>query len=399
MNKEIDKIIHLLADEIVQFNEINPFQFLGAGSLANSLFFYKYGKYKKNDEILNFSLNEFEKVYDTIDYKNLDSNLSLIAGYAGVGWLYQYYVNHNIIEYDEDFFSFFDDFVLDFCKKDQAIGRFDLFYGILGYGSYFLQRSRYDKEKADFYLNEIVSIFSNMAIRDEYGITWFSDIFSDVKGQINLGMAHGVPSIISFLTKVYIINGNTIAMQMANDSIKWILNFKSTDKNATSLFPYFVNQNNEEKKAHDSTRLAWCYGDLGIGYSIYTYGEATNNKIFMEEGLIILKNCALRKIHDTFVGVVDKGFCHGSVGIYYIFNKLIKTHNLVEFEETKNYWLEITLSKPLLGISSFYSHCMFEGIEKYAPDQGFINGYVGIGLTLLNHFDSDGNEWDEIFML
>ena len=51
-------------------------------------------------------------------------------------------------------------------------------------------------------------------------------------------------------------------------------------------------------------------------------------------------------------------------------------------------------------IESFYSYTYYEKQYKYAPDIGLINGFGGIGMTLLSIINKDKkNEWDNIFML
>ncbi|MGK4568984.1 lanthionine synthetase LanC family protein [Flavobacterium sp. 3HN19-14] len=99
------------------------------------------------------------------------------------------------------------------------------------------------------------------------------------------------------------------------------------------------------------------------------------------------------------VRIEDRGFCHGTAGCYYIFNKLFKKYNLPEFEQPALYWLDKTVENPESNIETFYSKAIYKGKEKFAPDSGFICGYVGIGLALMCEPDESGNEWDEIFML
>ncbi|MGK4568983.1 lanthionine synthetase LanC family protein [Flavobacterium sp. 3HN19-14] len=303
MSVKVNETIALLSDAVVAFSKINPYNFLGAGCLANSLFFYKASKHFNDEHYLELSWQEFEKVYNEVEHADLQENLSLIGGFAGVGWVYQYLVNQEEVEYDADFFSFFDKIIIDYCANEQKINNYDLFYGILGYGSYFLQRSKYDKVAADPYLNKLVAIFETMSINQQSGTVWFCDMFSDVKGKINLGMAHGLPSIISFLAKVYDINKNADAKSMAENCVNWLLTFKNPDPEAITLFPYFGNFNEKHSEIYpiedensETTRLAWCYGDLGIGYSIFLCGIKTDNERFIAEGIQILKKCAERKI-------------------------------------------------------------------------------------------------------
>lgn len=397
--KEFQHTILILTEEILDYNDQNPDLFLGSGALANSLFYYKLSKYKQEDIYIERALSEFEKVYYLVENEDVNSNMSLIAGYSGVAWLFQYYVNQNLLDYDSDFFSFFDDAIMSQCKKDKMIGRYDLFYGIIGYGSYFLQRSKFDKQGMNKYLNEIVQILDDMSIEDNNGLYWFSDMFSDEKNKINIGMAHGLPSIISFLTKVYAINKNSRAREMLIRSSNWLLKCKSNNIDSPSIFPYLVDKFNPKSNVSNSTRLAWCYGDLTIGYAIFMLGNTIKEEYFTNEGLKILENCALRKIEEITTGVQDKGFCHGTSGIYYIFSKLNTKFDVKAFIIAEKYWLEKTIINLNENIESLKTYRIEKNKINFAHDYGLINGYPGIGLSLLSHIHADSNEWDEIFML
>jgi hypothetical protein len=224
-------------------------------------------------------------------------------------------------------------------------------------------------------------------------------MFSDEKNKINIGMAHGIPSIISFLCKVYVINQNEMAKEMLVKATNWLLKCKNIDKNSTSMFSYLVDQDDMNNSHKSSTRLAWCYGDLTIGYVIYVLGSIIKDEYYLCEGLEILNNCSTRKVEDPTTGIRDKAFCHGTSGIYYIFNKLYDNYKLDNFREIKNYWLDKTILNLNENIESFKSYSIIDGQIKYAHDYGLINGYPGIGITLLSHLNRESNEWDEIFML
>lgn len=399
---ELNKFGHTistLTNEILKYNDQNPDLFLGAGALANSLFYFKLSRYTKEEFYIDKALSEFEKTYNRIDKVAIIDNMNLVSGYAGIAWLYQYYVNQNLIEYDSDFLLFFDELIINECRKDQVQGRYDLFYGIIGYGSYFLQRSKFDKNCADRYLDEITSLLTSMSIKDSIGTYWFSDMFSDEKNKVNIGMAHGLPSIISFLTKVYSINKNKLAKEMMIESANWLLQFKCKNKNSPSMFPYLVNKESLEVPLTNTTRLAWCYGDLTIGYVIYVLGQTIDNEYYINQGLEVLKSCGRRKIEEPVNGVRDKGFCHGTSGIYYIFKKLSFRYGLIEFEEAQKYWFEKTLINLDESIECLKAYTIVNGKMNFAHDYGLINGYPGIGIALLSSIYMDSNEWDEIFML
>ena len=101
-------------------------------------------------------------------------------------------------------------------------------------------------------------------------------------------------------------------------------------------------------------------------------------------------------MEDTETGIHDKGFCHGVSGVYYIYKKL--NDILGTFKQAEEYWLEKLIQD--YKIESFYSYTYYKKQYKYVPDIGLVNGFGGIGMTLLSIINKDKkNEWDNIFML
>jgi len=393
--KNINSTLDLLYNSIKDGSKHNHSSSLSAGSLSISLFYFKYGKYLKNASILDLSYIEFEKAYALIETSNIDeTTVNIIDGFGGVAWLFQYFINNNFIEYDNDFLSYFDDLIIKRCYEEIKNTNYDLFYGIIGCGSYFLQRVKYNPQCVS-YLNEIVGLLNKE--KDENNIIW-NDRFSKSSGYINFGLAHGLPSQIIFFSKVYKLTGNVLSKELANSAIDFILKYKSTDKMSISLFPNFVSYYNND--INYNSRLAWCYGDIGIGYSILYYSVVINSQKHRKIAIDILKKCASIKQEDLTSGIKDKCFCHGTSGIFHIFNNIVNKFGLNEFYEVKNYWLNKTLEN-YSDINSFMS-CAFDKKAKkeiYINDIGLIEGYIGIGLTLLANVDSTANEWEELFML
>lgn len=201
--KNINSTLDLLYNSIKDGSKHNHSSSLSAGSLSISLFYFKYGKYLNNASILDLSYIEFEKAYALIETSNIDeTTVNIIDGFGGVAWLFQYFINNNFIEYDNDFLSYFDDLIIKRCYEEIKNTNYDLFYGIIGCGSYFLQRVKYNPQCVS-YLNEIVGLLNKE--KDENNIIW-NDRFSKSSGYINFGLAHGLPSQIIFFSKVYKID-------------------------------------------------------------------------------------------------------------------------------------------------------------------------------------------------
>lgn len=393
LNK-INTVLNLLYREIEKFSDKGPMS-LSAGTLCNSLFFYKYGVYLNDESILDLSYEEFEKVYSKSESFHItEESVNIIDNFGGIAWLFQYFVNNNFIEYDEKFLDYFDHIILQRCQNEIKIKNYDLFYGIIGCGNYFLQRAKYDRKYIS-YLDLIVNLLYD--VKDENDIIW-NDKFSKAKNYINFGLAHGLPSQIVFFSKIYRLTKNLKAQQLAKSAIDFILKYKSGNINSGSLFPNFVSYSQDEFDYN--SRLAWCYGDIGIGYSILYFSEVTQSDFYKNSAIEILQKAATLKIENLSTGVRDKCFCHGTSGIFHIFNNVVNKFNLPEFEDAQKYWLDKTLEN-YSDISSFYTHAFDFDLdeEKYIKDAGLIEGYAGIGLSLLSYLNNTGNEWEDLFML
>ncbi len=400
MKKKIDRInrvLDLLAKNIIaSISEDKKDFFLSGGTLGKSLFLYKYGEFKNNENLINLSIQEFEKSYMQIEEHATENGMEFISGYAGIGWVYQYFSRYDLINHDKDFFSLFDEILMEQCRKSAEVKNYDLFYGLIGYGNYFLQRSKYKYGCVNSELNEIVGLLYGFSIKTKDGIVW-KDTFFKEKDYINLGMAHGMASLISFLTKLYVINTNILAKKMAMSAVNWLLVNMSNNENSISYFPNNIELN--KINTDFSSRIAWCNGDLGIGYAIFCCGKEMGERKFILEGLKILEKCSLKDANNISTGVLDHGICHGSSGIYYIYNKLIIKYKLFEFIEIRDYWLNQIINSNL-EISSYYNWTgRVKDVEQYMPNAGLVNGYAGIGLALLSFFESETNDWDDIFLL
>lgn len=66
---------------------------------------------------------------------------------------------------------------------------------------------------------------------------------------------------VSFLGKVYNITAYEKAKHLGENAIRWILNHRISQSEKW-LYPNRINLLSYDNK--EASRLAWCYGDLGI---------------------------------------------------------------------------------------------------------------------------------------
>ncbi len=137
----------------------------------------------------------------------------------------------------------------------------------------------------------------------------------------NLGLAHGVPAIITILGMIYEkgIAADT-TLTLIDRSVAWMLTLKNEPETGlSSMYPSLVGMNNEALHGKQS-RLGWCYGDLSIAVALWNTGHRTQNQQYRQAAYDIFEHTV--KHRDKKNGSVnDACICHGSAGIAQIFHR------------------------------------------------------------------------------
>jgi lantibiotic modifying enzyme len=397
MRHKLIETLELIATEINKDESSASVHSFSHGNAGISLYYYVIGKYLNDSTLLDEAHNRFEDAFFSLENSSTNS-LSYFGGFTGIFWLYQFYINEGFIENDleQSYFQFADKIILEKCREDAKIRNFDFLYGIIGYGVYFLERNRYCDSTEN--LNVIISLLADMSIRTDLGTFW-EDTFirEDKKGLlINMGLAHGIPSIILFLAHAYKATNSASAIFLIEEGIRWIQN-NELKEDEESIFPYRVF---DSKPDGYPSRLAWCYGDLGIAASILVISVILNNEKWKEYATTIALKASKQRMDDGKSGVKDAYFCHGSSGIAFIFNLFHKVTGQPEFEIATEHWTNVTLAlKDEDADSGFF---MTYNDEKHALQKdlklGLLEGSAGVGLGLLSCMDSDYG-WSRSFML
>jgi len=385
---KIDDIAELMKDS----SQSNPDL---TGGKAGELFFLVYYSFYKEDEVylnkVTTLLSEiFEKIESGFNYP------TFAGGLAGIGWIVEFLVENDFIDADTDeIIGNLDDFLyplmLDYVRK----GNFDYLHGAVGLGMYFLKRqSNKDSQK---YLIELVNELNKIAIKDECGVRWLSDLDLEKNlKRFNLSLSHGLASIIAFLSKLYKQGiAKEIVLELLNGSVKYLLNQQLDISIFRSNFPSWIH----EKESSTNSRLAWCYGDLGIGMSLWLAGNNTNNEEFKSTAIKILLHSTERK-NLSENGVVDAGLCHGTAGIAHIYNRMYGYTKNEEFKKAALYWFEETLKMAKFD-DGLVGYKVWRTPEHggWQNEYGFLEGIAGIGLSLMSGVSDIKPKWDECLLL
>lgn len=380
-NQVVQQIVQALEEHYPH----HPYHGLLGGNTGTALFFAYYYQLTGDEKLLEKSYQIIEHSLQSIADSSLHA--SHCSGLAGVGWALLHLAEMGYIEANDldSTFSDIDTILSKELRTDLANGQTDFLHQGLGIALYFLSRlpSGFAGEQLQFLVKQL---WEHRIILDR-GISWkdqFSTISQTTPGRdlFNLGLAHGVPAIITILSKIYKAGiEKELCHTMINDSIQWLLSTKNNDSSPTiSLYPVLIDaKGNTAGDRH--SRLGWCYGDLGIASMYLNVGINTQNQQYVsiseEMFMHIARNRDIQNgsVHDACI-------CHGSSGIALMLQQSYKAFGNSLLQQRSNFWWEHSLQQNTWPDGAagykFYHH------PNYTTNFNLLEGVSGIGLSLIH---------------
>ena len=148
-----------------------------------------------------------------------------------------------------------------------------------------------------------------------------------------------------------------------------------------SFFPSFPKDCMDEIR---KSRLAWCYGDLGVIFALINIGEALQDVDTTDSALKMAVVCAdkRRGVPDNMV--YDACICHGASGVAQAFSALYRKTGYDKFADAYSYWRTQSLK---MGVYE-NGHIDFRNYDvtnrNWRKTNSFLEGNAGVGLMLLN---------------
>jgi hypothetical protein len=384
----------------VELAQYNDFSFLN-GKSGISLFYAYWGMLLKDQKRLKKSCSIMMECLESVENKNYSGSFG--NGVAGILFSYQLLMNEGILNGPKSFLRKFDKIMIDECIYLIENGNYDLFYGGLGIAAYLFERNEMTNQN-----KKIVWIYQalkKISIESEYGLGWlnypsgFDKEVSSIDREYDLGFAHGMPSIISFFS-VLIKNKIITSKVELTKSISFILNTLNRAANPTS-FPYFINQDLISNRHDGVSRFAYCYGDLGVSYSLSQALKVVDDKKLVSDINLIISKLTKRSVNDS--GANDAGFCHGLSGIYHVLSKISEMCMDTKIQDTLPIWLEELLSMKR-GTSKLgrFEYNKYDAESKqyyFKREINILEGYSGIGLVLISSISNLSSNWDRALLL
>lgn len=365
------------------------------GKAGVALFAFYYANMIMDEKFVDFGHQLISEMFDTIN--NEQSIHTFAGGLAGVGWMMEHLVQKDFVEADTDeILEALDPFLHKAMIYDIEKGNYDFLHGAVGLGTYFL--SRVNKKDAPDHLIELVDHLDKQAHRKEDGgIAWESLLDRDkgTKGY-NLSLSHGLASIIGFLARM-LERGiyKEKVSELLNGAVTFMLNHRVDPEKFKCYFPSWIGEDYEPA----GSRLAWCYGDLGIGMALLHAAKVTGNQEWEKVAVDALELTATR-LDPKENAVVDAGLCHGGAGLAHIYNRAYQDTGLEIFKETAKHWLDVTLQ--LASHEDGFAGYKAWHTEKYGgwvAEVGLLEGISGIGLMLIAILNNIDPGWDHCLYL
>jgi lantibiotic biosynthesis protein len=322
------------------------------------------------------------------------------SGAAGLGYMLQLLCKADMVDMDMDTeYGDMDAFIYTAALKDITHAHnHDYLHGAMGAVYYFL--SRLPNAPIEKYVTHLLEAFCNKAVPTTTGI-WFKNVVipTDDETEINLSLAHGQASFLQLL-----IQASTLGIKVANmdavitkglqfiNSVQQPVDF---EKELYSYYPATIAPG-EEKPMRESyrfittySRIAWCYGDLGI---LSTYYQAAaympklwGNNLQLQKLHTMGTVTTLRKTEHT-TSISDSNLCHGSSGVAQYYKYLYKLTGLATYKEASTYWLQKTLELLPQDIE--------KGIYK-GKETDMLDGLVGVSLVLMDSIADIELDWSK----
>lgn len=353
------------------------------GAFGVLLFLSRYRKYAQNkafsqvhDEYLSLCLEYLSNGY---------SHPTFCSGLSGILYLLRKEYGDSIDISDAELI--YDNLLKHYLDYFLSKDNWDLLHGALGIGYYYLLRD----DKYDIH-NTVVTYLENNIIWDVEGgcsIECEIDYKTGERGY-NIALSHGMSGIIVYLSALYMKYQHNKVKVLLEGFVNYILQQRIDFAIYGSHFP------TRTKNDLKGSRLAWCYGDLGVCCALYQAASATNNSLLLQfVADILVDNSHRCEMKEN--SVFDSCICHGTSGIALIFSEIYKKIPTIQYEEAAKYWINQTVSLATFedGIAGVK---VFDPLNQvFRNEYDLLEGVTGVGLSLMSMIY--GEKWSEVLLI
>lgn len=382
VNKLAEQRLEAVAQALKVQIEREPEPGFMTGLAGQAIFLYSYSRSCGSSRYENLGFLALERALGMIN--DGFSWPSFAAGLAGIRFTLRYLAGRGYISNtDGAALDELEPIFQEFAGQRFLSGDYDFLHGALGMFIGNMQNPGI-KRQLNGYL-------AKLAVPSGNGLhTWEARNPKTGVPEINLGLAHGIPSILWFLSHSA-DPGRDIALLAGG--VDYLLSCRLGESANGSLFPHRL----VGGKPDQSGRLAWCYGDPGIGAALWQIGSNSNRPDWKADSIGILHKAASRR--DAAANrVTDACICHGTAGLALLFYKMALVTGHDELLEAAGHWTRATLDHGR-NPDAAAGYLFLTTGDRYVPGYSLLEGITGVGLTLLALLDSESLGWEQGLLL
>jgi lantibiotic modifying enzyme len=293
------------------------------------------------------------------------------SGITGIAWLLRHASASGLVDVEaNEPLAEIDGCLRARMVEEMQAGRFDYLHGALGCALYFLEAAHEPRNCEA--LIATLDALEQHAVRAAGGCCWHNPLLeqsAETRGEVSLGLSHGMPSIISLLQRFVGCGLDPARAARLRDGALAYLQAQAGTGTGEGRYPGIVTPSGPGR-----SRLAWCYGDPGVAMALSQAGLSA-------EAASILDDASGRRTADD-TGVADLSLCHGSAGLSLIFARARGFTSRSAIADAARFWLDDTLAR-----------------VPATEDLTLLNGIAGAGLALIAASDERAPAWDRALLL
>jgi hypothetical protein len=387
LQEDTFKLNSALISSEIQYEQIGLYRGISSSILFTSVL-CKINTRSVHDKRLVSLIKKSTHLLSSISY-----DVSFSSGLSGWAWTLNYVKKHNKID-PSTILNQIDKIIhLGFLRMLNE-GNFDPVNGAIGVCNYYFQhKSNYQ------YISLLIDEMHKIEISNKCSFKPLSRKDKNNDDIIDIGLAHGIAGYSYFLKKAIHRNINKEKAQSLLKRCYKIFELVEQDYSINgSYFPYTAAYNNLKDEIDlkpQLSRLAWCYGDLGILYILY------NNNYKKEKHLGMLLESTTR-FDSNNTKITDQGFCHGSSGVAYIYWKLYLQTKNIRFLKAADFWIrQIILENKEKKILNDYKFLVGNFDQRgLQPYNHMLEGSIGLALVLNSYLHPEIEPtWDRCLLL
>jgi len=296
-----------------------------------------------------------------------------------------------------------------------SAGVFDVISGASGIGAYLLRRR--DDRQVCAALEAIVLALTRLTELENGLPRWRTPVQFMVDesmaqhyphGNLNCGLAHGIPGVIAFLSLCSLHDVNVDGQRDAiSRTSQWLAESRCDDvwginwPNAVALEQGHANgyavlrQCPPADAPFGPSRAGWCYGAPGIARALWLAGTAIDNQPLCDLAVAAMEAVYRRPVSERRID--SPSFCHGVAGLLQITLRFAADTRAPVFTRAAR-----ELVEQILSLYVPDSRLGFQNVEpggRLVDQPGLLDGAPGIVMTLLSAATREVPAWDRIFLL